>query len=88
MSFLVLNLKAMTKPQANKMFKTLLLTANRYIIEDAKELIDSGLIDLSEYDNDYLLAKILLQATLERERRRYFTLNKANMTEVENLIGY
>lgn len=81
-------MKAQTKKQALKKFKELLSKANRNMIKDVEIMLDSGAIDLSEYENDYLLPKIMISAILERETNGWIPMNESSYLEAKRLSNY
>lgn len=78
----------MTKRQAMQKVRELAQRARRTLIEDAEYLIDSGAINMSDYENDYVLPKILLSAALERKKDIYRPLFLDYKKEVKNLTYF
>ncbi len=76
----------MTKKQAMKKFKELLSDVNKSMVKKAETILDD--IDLTKYDNDYLLPKTLISALLERESNRRFPLDADAYFEAKRLANY
>ncbi len=81
-------MKAQTKKQALKKIKELLSTANRNMIKDAELMLDSETINLSKYEDNYLLPKILISAILEREANGWLPLKASAYVEAKRLANY
>jgi hypothetical protein len=62
----------MTKTQAKAKVRHLAQGFRKALVEDAEYLIESGHIELSEYDDDYLLPRILISAAMSRKMYIYY----------------
>jgi len=75
----------MNKKQCMQKFKRLLSTARRDIIARAEHLLNSGAVSLSDYDDNYLLPKILLHSILETYTEQTTPLAGKHHQEANNL---
>jgi len=78
----------MTKAQFREKFADLLQQTNNRITERAEHLLASGAISLSDYEDDYLLPKIILTACLEDAVFQWRPYNPKYRAEVKNLSHF
>ncbi len=76
----------MTKTQFKEKLKELTKNLDPYIQKKAKELIDSGAVDLKSYGDDFGLPKIILRATLKDAAENFKPPHPLDEKEVENLL--
>lgn len=77
----------MTKKQAIKKFRSMLPELKEAMIKDAEKLMDSGSINLSEYENSYLLPKILMSSILLRQKWQYMPFDKEGQKIAKKLVN-
>lgn len=76
---------AKTKKKTKELIKT--LSAN--LLTDCERLYKSGGIDIGKYSKeDYVLTKILLTASLERNKNCFAPLSADYKREVKNLLFF
>jgi len=78
----------MTKKQFDKKFDKMLGDAIHVIREKVKDYFGQGAIDITSYEDDYLLPKIVLCATLQHCANQYEPFLKKDKDEVENLRAF
>ena len=55
------------------------------ITKESMRLFNSGAIDTNQYENDYLLPRIILTVAIENQIKQYFPLCIEGKKEVKNL---
>lgn len=78
----------LTKTQFKEKFSELIGGLGPYLLKKAKELIDSGAVDLKNYGNDHRLPKIILQAVLKDAAENFRSPHPLDKKEVENLSHF
>lgn len=63
---------ATTRRNITKRTNELIKNLNKYIKEDVKKLLDSGAINLDEYEDNYKLPKMMIAAILERQAEKEY----------------
>lgn len=63
---------ATTRRNITKRTNELIKNLNKYIKEDVKKLLDSGAINLDEYEDNYKLPKMMIAAILERQAEKVY----------------
>ena len=63
---------AITRRNVTKRTNELIRDLNKYIKEDVKKLLDSGAVNLDEYDDNYRLPKMMIAAILERQVKKNY----------------
>jgi len=61
----------MTKKQLQKKTRSLIFEASKHMRKNIDRAINSGSIDVSSWDNNWLLPKLLLNALLMEEQHQY-----------------
>ena len=75
----------MTKTQLKKKIKELIKQSNKSMIKNLDKIINSGAIDLTQYENNYILPKICICALFKEERFQYKPLSNKARKELKNL---
>ena len=75
----------MTKTQLKKRVSSMKKDINQYIDKEAIRLFDSGGIDRDNYENDYLLPKIILTVALHNLSSQYYPHSLLDRKTAENL---
>jgi len=75
------------RSQAINKCKEMLVDVQQKLVEEIKYMLDSGYLNLEEYDNDYRLPKILLCAALCNVARGYSPIDKKDSRQAKAL-GY
>lgn len=78
----------MTKTQFKEKFDELIENLEPYLRSKAKELINSGAVDLKNYRDDLRLPKIILQAVLKGAAENFRPPHPLDKKEVENLLKF
>lgn len=78
----------MTKQQAIKKFKEMLPELKEAMIKDCEKLLDCGGVNLPDYEDNYLLPKILMTAILERQIWQYRPHTKEAKEVSKNLLHF
>lgn len=73
-----------TKQTAKKYFTELVNELNKDLEKKFETALSSGALDLSQYNSDYIVPKIILIAALNRQDKRYL-INKTYLSEAERL---
>lgn len=61
----------MTKKQVEQKTRKLIRESAKSMRANIKRVLQSGAIDISSYDDDFLLPKIIFQALLKEEQHQY-----------------
>lgn len=61
----------MTKQQVEQKTRQLIRESAKHMRANIKRALNSGAIDISSYDDDFLLPKIIFQALLKEEQHQY-----------------
>jgi len=56
-----------------------------FLKKKAQDILNSGAIDIEDYDNDYRLPKLVLCATLKDARWQYEPFNEPDKKTIKNL---
>lgn len=75
----------MTKTQFRRKTKSLKKEVNKLIDQRIEKVIQSGAIDFSKYENNYLLAKIFMSAMGSEIEFQFKPHNKEDIKERNNL---
>jgi len=73
--------------QHEKKIKELIKTYSITLLDDCLKMYNSGMIDTESYNQDeYVLAKILVTAAIERTKDAYRPLHDDHRAELKNLM--
>lgn len=61
----------MTRKQIDQKTRKLISESAKHMRANIKRVLESGTIDISSYDDDFLLPKIIFQALLKEEQHQY-----------------
>lgn len=61
----------MTRKQVEQKTRKLIRESAKHMRANIKRVLDSGAIDISSYDDDFLLPKIIFQALLKEEQHQH-----------------
>ena len=75
----------MTKNDFNNRIKEMLVDCQEYLLKDCNRLFESGGIDPEEFENDYILPKIILAVALKNLSYQYYPLHKEGKAQAKNL---
>lgn len=78
----------MTKKQFKEKFGEITKGLESHIQKKAKDLIDSGAVDLKDYGDDNRLPKIILQAVLRDAAENFKSPHPLDKGKVENLLKF
>lgn len=75
----------MTKTQFRRKTKSLKPELNKLIDKKIESLLNSGCVDLDQYENNYLLPKIFMSVMGEVIKDQFKPLTKEGLKEAKNL---
>lgn len=78
----------MTKPQARKKVNELIRNLKPRLTELAYKAIESGAIDLSEFDNNYVAPKIIVGAVLDVAASEWIDFGKESKAARKNITHF
>ena len=61
---------------------------NKATVKKCEQLLNSGGVDVSEFEDNYLLPKILLHVSLSNEARQYQPLGQHDLKTCKNLMKF
>jgi hypothetical protein len=77
-----------TKYETLKRIKEMLPDIMTGVVKQSEHLLDSGAVDIDDYNDDYLLPKIILAACLYDLAHSYKPYNKDDIKTVNNLRNF
>lgn len=75
----------MTKKDFKSKTKELITLVKEDLLKESLRLFDSGAINIKEYQNDFRLPKIILNAALDKSMNDWRPLTKESNEAIENL---
>lgn len=82
-----------TKEQTIEKVENLIVDIQKHMTERLEQIINSGAINFEEYNNDYILPKMIIQALLQKEQNLYqfpkgFYNERKLKKEVKNIYNH
>ena len=78
----------MTKKEFNISLEVLLARDKDYLLKECNRLFECGGIDPEEFENDYILPKIILAVALKNLSYQYYPLHKEGKAQAKNLENF
>lgn len=85
--------RMITKEQTREKVENLIVDIQKHMTERLEQIINSGAINFEEYNNDYILPKMIIQALLQKEQNLYqfpkgFYNERKLKKEVKNIYNH
>ena len=75
----------MTKNEFNNKIREMLVDCQEYLLKECNILFESGGVEPDNFENDYLLPKIILAVALKNLSFQYYPLHKEGKEQAKNL---